>query len=281
MNHRLYAMDTWFATDPQAYPFERRCEITAELGFDGTCLTLWDEAAWEHLDELHRVRSRHGLDIASVYLPLTLTDRGFAEEVRARWLIERLASCRRLELAIKGGDRWLPDDPSGRVVARAALERLLPLADANDLRLTLYPHRGHWLQSHAFAADLCRQLAHPRLRLAFSGYHWYAGGGRPITGCLDALRGTLSHANLCGCGSGTPARPRPTILPLDEGELDNGAVLASLRQAGLGGDAWIGLQGYGIGGDIVDHLRRSRDVLQGMLDRVDGRRVSSVEKSPK
>ena len=81
----------------------------------------------------------------------------------------------------------------------------------------------------------------------------------------------LHLANLCGsrrlgtggAGTGLPA----TIEPLDEGELDNFAVLGAPRAVGYAGP--IGVQGYSVGGDAYAKLRRSLAALHDMQRRLD------------
>ena len=115
---------------------------------------------------------------------------------------------------------------------------------------------------------LCRAINHPHLRTMFCGYHWYALGG-PLPEQLAGAVPYLHAANLCGSRRvqgpwhGLPA----TIEPLDDGELDNFAVLGMLRHVGFAGR--IGIQGYATGGDVYHKLRRSLAALRDMERRLD------------
>jgi hypothetical protein len=57
-----------------------------------------------------------------------------------------------------------------------------------------------------------------------------------------------------------------TIELIDQGELDVFVLLCALRQVGYTGA--IGLQGFGIGGDVYSKLRHSRHVFRDLHHRV-------------
>jgi hypothetical protein len=68
------------------------------------------------------------------------------------------------------------------------------------------------------------------------------------------------------CGSRPTAGGAPTIEPLDEGELDNFALLGALQRVGYTG--MIGVQGYSMGGDSYSKLQRSLAAFRAMTDRL-------------
>ena len=103
--------------------------------------------------------------------------------------------------------------------------------------------------------------------MVFTGYHWYAVDGTNLSSHLAAVAPYLVLANICGSrrfnnGSGLPA----TIEPLDEGELDNFALLGALKVQGYDGP--VGIQGYSAGGDPYTKLQRSLVAFRGMERRL-------------
>ncbi|CDR01195.1 hypothetical protein [Streptomyces iranensis] len=64
---------------------------------------------------------------------------------------------------------------------------------------------------------------------------------------------------------------------IGEGEFDNFAFLGLLGSLDYHG--WLGVQGYGIGGDAYENFRRSRDALRGIEHRL-GRHPSWAELRP-
>ncbi len=114
---------------------------------------------------------------------------------------------------------------------------------------------------------LCRRLNHTQLGILFCGYHWYAVDGTNLTGILEAAAPYLKQANLSGSrrnphGFGNIA----TIEPLDEGELDNFALLGQLKKIGFQG--MIGFQGWSEGGDAYLKLSRSLRAFRDMERRL-------------
>jgi sugar phosphate isomerase/epimerase len=261
---RVFAMDTYFYTTLGAYSWQARCEMLAELGYDGTYLTLWSEDAWDDLAKIGDAPAYFGLDVAGVYWTMDLDNRGGGYG-RFHDALETVPSGTRFEIAIVGeADRFDVND------ARFD-ERLLPLleiAARRDLSLSLYPHIDFWLDSLPKATALAQRLNHPNLGVVFCGYHWYALDGQNLATQLKAAAPFLRSANLCGSSWRPRRTPKAqcTIETLDSGELDNFAVLGALRDVGFIGP--MGFQGYGIGGDVYANLRRSLQAFRDMERRL-------------
>src|SRR5688500_16971512 len=101
----VYAMDTAFYSRQGVYRWDDRCRITADLGFDATYLTLWNDLEWsEHLPRVAHARSEYGLDVAAVYVTLDLSDPSSFERVQR--LVRTLEGATTIELAI--ADRGAP-----------------------------------------------------------------------------------------------------------------------------------------------------------------------------
>lgn len=269
MSVPFFAMDTCFYTSLGAYEFDARCEMLAELGYEGTYLTVWSEAAWKDVPKLGAVKKRFGLDVVATYFTLELTPEGPVNLDEATRLLESLEGCPRFELAIRyaeGGPGV--SDKTGDDAAVRALEHLLPIAERRDITVALYPHWLFWMERLEDAVRLCQRINHPRLRAVFCGFHWAVVDGVLDGDRLAAAGPWLSHANVCGIGPGTNSGLPKSILPLDKGDIDNFAVLGALRTAGLPADAWIGLQGYSVGGDVYANLRRSRDAFVDLQNRL-------------
>ena len=266
----VYAMDTGFYHSLGAYDFDARCEMLRELGFDATYLSLWSEDAWADVPRLATVKERFGLDVAAVYLTLDVSAADDHDGTRRIVeLFDTLQGCATVEISIRSSDAMLTkSDPTGDAAAIGWLRACLEAAEPRGITVALYPHLNFWLERIEDAVRLCREIDHPLLRMVFTGYHWYAVDGKNLRARLAEAAPFLSLANLCGSrrfdnGSGLPA----TIEPLDEGELDNFAVLGALRDAGYGG--MIGIQGYSVGGDVYTKLKRSLATFRDMERRLD------------
>jgi sugar phosphate isomerase/epimerase len=267
---RLYAMDTFFFNSLGVYLWNARCEILSELGFDGTYLTLWSEAAWANLEEARHSRERFGIEVAGIYWTLDLDDRGGANSLFAEALRDekRVAEATRFEIAIVGSEQFGVEDE------RLAhwLGQILDAAQERNLEIALYPHAGFWLETLEQATQIAQRFAHEHLQVVFCGYHWFDAQGergrKYLQRSLEDAAPFLSSANLCGSTARRENGRRACSIELiGRGELDNFAVLSALRGVGFSG--WLGLQGFGIGGDAYANLRESIANLRDVLARVD------------
>jgi sugar phosphate isomerase/epimerase len=257
MPYRVYPMDTFFTNSIGRYPFDVRCEIAAELGFDATYLTCWSDQSWTDAMRLKDVKRTHGLDVAAVYGVADLT----ALDARLLNLIETFEGCDTIELAIKSA----PDDDA---VVTFLSERILPIAERRNLRILLYPHINFYVERTHDAARLCERIKHPNLGAMFCGFHWYAVDGKQLGESLAILRPYLQQVNLCGSRRDPDGLAnKATIEPLDEGEMDNFLVLGHLRKLGYSG--MIGFQGYSTGGDAYAKLKRSLAAFRDMEARLE------------
>ena len=262
-------MDTFFYNSLGAYTWSARCEMLRELGFDGTYLTLWSEAAWADLSEVRHARERFGIEVAGIYWTLDLDDRGGANHLFLQALRdqEQVPHGSRFEIAIVGADAFRADDER----LSFWLGAILGIAASRELEIALYPHAGFWLESLEQATRIAQMHAHPQLSVVFCGYHWFAAqaerGGKYLQGALAQAAPLLSSANLCGSTARMEnGRRACSIELLGRGELDNFALLGMLQSVGI--PEWIGLQGFGIGGDAFAKLSESMANLREMLERV-------------
>src|SRR5687768_4335386 len=118
MPYRVYAMDTYFYNSITRYPFEVRCEMLAELGYDATYLTCWSEQSWKDVPKLAKVKATYGLDVAAVY---GVADLIAGLDAKLLNLFETLEGCPTIELAIKSA---ADDDAAARF-----FETVLPICD--------------------------------------------------------------------------------------------------------------------------------------------------------
>ncbi len=265
MTYHLSAMDIWFWTSTGTYPFDVRCEMLAELGFDGLSPTLWNDLAWEVVPRLGQIKSAHGLDVTGLFTYLTSP----ADEVGVR-RIERLLrdadGFSRVEIAIFscGDDLIGASDQRGDELVIPVLQRLLDSADASAVSLSLYPHRSWWLQTTADALRLADRLSHPRMATSFSAYHWYSGDGHDLRQVLRDSAHLLDSVSLSGADGNN--RP-PTVEPFGQGELDTFTLLAELRHIEYRGP--VQFFGYGVGGDVYAQLRGAIEAFKETEQRLE------------
>jgi sugar phosphate isomerase/epimerase len=275
----FYAQDTSFFHSLGSYDYDARCEMLQELGYEGTYLCVWSEHAWGDVPKLATTKEKYGLDVIGVYVGIDVNAPEDSEGNAAVLdLLNTLEGAKRIELALLASG--VPNsDRSADEAALRWLEKLTALADERDLLISLYPHFGAWMERTGHAADLCRKIDHPKLRMVFSGFHWFATEGTNLCQTLEHAGPYISSVNISGSRRVDPiAGPAPkgaidryglpaTVEALDEGELDNFAILGALREVGFTGP--VGLLGYSVGGDVYGKLRRSIAAFRDMESRLD------------
>jgi sugar phosphate isomerase/epimerase len=261
-------MDTGFYSRQGSYDFGARCEITKELGFDATYLTLWSEAAWADVPKLETVREKYDLDVAAIYCPINMSAATFQDDVeRVLNLIGTTNATRSIEIALKS-DTLSPSDPAGDQIALALLSRLADAATGRNITLLLYPHALHWLERTSDAVRLCRALDRPNVQAIFTAYHWYAvEAGTNLPETLDDVAPFLGAVNICGSSIDRGLAMGATFERLGDGELDAFDVLSQVRRLGYTG--YVGLQGYSVQGDPYPNFRRSLETLRDIERRLD------------
>lgn len=258
-------MDTGFYSGQGSYDLNVRCEMLRELGYDGTYLTVWNDAAWNDVSHLAQLARRHELLVAGIWATLDVADERAPGNRRLLDSAHLFGGLTRLELALENSAN--PDsrcDATNDRVARGLIEKLLDRIP-NDVEICLYPHINMWLERFEDATELCSRFSDERVGLAFPAYHWYALDGDPVEDLLKRAGNRLRSVSICGSRR-TAGQEAPTVEPLDEGELDNFALLGTLQR--LGYDGMIGVQGYGMGGDSYGKLRRSLAAFDDMTNRL-------------
>lgn len=268
MRNPIFAMDTYFSNSiVGVYPYQIRCEMLAELGYDAIYVSL-SPAEMRNAAEMAVTKERYGLDVTAAMGGLDIASKRDGAKVhQVSTLFEQLPSGCDVELSLSSSDQSVePSSPAADGRALELLGPLLDIAECHDANVCLYPHFGAWLERVEDGVRLCRKMNHPRLKVVFCGFHWYLVDGKNLPRCIREASPYLRSVNMCGT-----RRPGPvggcTIEPLDNGEMDNFALLALLHENGYTGR--IGFQGYGMGGDVYAYLRRSLTAFRSMEDRLE------------
>lgn len=258
MAAKLFAMDTWFYNSTGHYSFETRAEMLKELGYDGMYYLFWCDwpSTWNDFPKLATLQEKFGLEVAAVYQVYDLSKpEGDVANRRVVETLERMEGCSTLDLGLAGtGGGWMASDPLHDPAALKTLERLLRIAEPRGITLALYPHLTFWLEKADDALRLIAALPHPLLKLNFCGMHWFSVDNCPVFPLLERLLPHLHGVNLNGSRKPNPAGLPATIEPIDEGEMDNFAIVQKLHQLHFSG--WYGFQGYSAGSDVYAKLRR-------------------------
>lgn len=268
MKHFVFAMDTCFSNSiVGTYPYEVRCEILSELGYDGIYVSL---APWElqNASKMAATKEKYGIKVTAAYGGFDIAaDEGNPSLEQVASLFDQLPDGCDVELSLSCSDSSIgKSSPDGDGKAMGKLEKLLRIAENHKSKVCLYPHIGAWLERVEDGVRLCQKMNNPNLKVVFCGFHWYAADGKGLAERIREASPYLGSVNMCGTRRGGNIGGC-TIEPLDCGEMDNFALLGLLNSNGYNGR--IGFQGYSVGGDVYEYLRRSIALFRNMEDRLE------------
>jgi sugar phosphate isomerase/epimerase len=268
MRYKVTAGDVWFYHSLGSYEFDVKCEMLAELGYDGIDYAFWSEPSWADVPRIGSVKERFGIDVASVYAaPEGPHDT--AGVARVADLLERLEGCDTFVLAVIGSPAASANsDPAGDAPVLEMISGFADIAERRGITLTLYPHTFCWMERMDDALRLARSLAHPSVKVAWPEHHWYISDGKNLQELFGQAMPLIHMVNINGSrrvpsDNGMPA----TVELLDEGELDNFHVVGLLKRYGYKNA--ISIQGYSIGGDVYPKLQRSLAAFRDIEDRIE------------
>jgi sugar phosphate isomerase/epimerase len=150
-----------------------------------------------------------------------------------------------------------PSDAAGDAHAVEVLREMSDLATDSGAQLLLYPHVGCWVERIEDAVRVAEKVKRPNVGVMFNLCHWLrVDKGRDYKPLLKQAMPRLWAVSICGADEFDPGLGwEHYIQPLDKGNFDVGRFLRTLKALGYQGP--IGLQCYGIPGDVRVHLARS------------------------
>ncbi|MGO9112748.1 MAG: sugar phosphate isomerase/epimerase family protein [Thermoguttaceae bacterium] len=234
--------------------------LLREIGFDGGGYPILTGPL---LDETLQANDAAGLQI---YLLQTAIN--VAPKAKARYDDQVPAAIRKLKgrpvavvVTING---LKPGDPAGTEPAVQALRELGNAAAEAGVRISLYNHVDCWNESVRFNIDLAKKVNHPQVGYNFNVCHWLkVEGNKDYRPLLKANPDKLFCVTLCGAQIGAKTWTNGLIQPLDQGDFDNQALLATLREIGYQGP--VGVMCYGIPGDAREYLQRSMKIWKAWM----------------
>lgn len=246
----LFILDTWFWTNGTS--IDEQNKILREIGCPRTseCRTKWDTlpATLKKLD-------RDGINLVAVYAPIDIDSGRLPPQIETA--VKVLKDTNVILWMALTSRKYKPSDVAGDGLAVPVLQRTADLAEKSELELSIYPHSFFWLERNSDALRLIRKVDRKNIGCTFNLYHWLKVQGP--NGLQAEAKMVLPHLNcLTINGSRTNASELPVekgILPLGEGDYDIEEFVRTFVRLGYKGP--IGLQGYGIGGDVRGKLEKS------------------------
>lgn len=237
----FFAMDTG-TRDAQHETPEAQVGMLAALGYAGIGWTGADG-----LPEVLAALDKNGLRLFTIYYTLdidTATPDAIAPAIET-------ASGRDAFLWLSLTSASLPSSaPEGDAKAVALVQGIAERAAQANLKVALYPHVDAWLERVDDALRVVQAVNLPNVGATFNLYHWLREGDRAgLSALLDRAVPSLFAVTINGSSNGG------TIETLGSGAFDILGLLVALDARGYSGP--IGLQGYGIGGNVHENLKNS------------------------
>lgn len=254
----FFAMDTGTRDARHPGPKEQ-AQLLKGLGYAGIGGSGYDQSAW-----LKELESR-GLKLFNVYLTITLDDTNPAVAEPMQKLLTQLEGHdSALWLAVskvsQSRKTFGKSEEAGDAIAVKRLQEIAEAAQKHGVKVALYPHTGFWLERVDDAIRVAEKVDRPILGSTFNLCHWLkVEGDRDPQPALAKALPKLMFVTINGADSGETKSLgwNKLIQTLDQGTYDQAKFLATLREVGYRGP--IGLQGYGIGGEVRTNLTRSME----------------------
>lgn len=266
LSNPFFAMDT---CTKQQYPNSTltpagQLDLLKELGYGGIGWTLEDAKQTKAMAEMAKQR---GVKMFSLYSGATLQRDGLVFEPGLK---ENIAALKGHETMI-----WLHtvsrdyarSSADGDDAAVAGLRQIADLAAAANLRVAIYPHLGDWTERVQDGIRLAKKVDRKNFGVIFNLCHCLkVGDEEKIPALLEEAAPYLFAVTINGADTNaSQAGWDRLIQTLDRGSFDLLPVLKKLKE--LKYQDPIGLQGFGIGGDMRDNLTRSMAAWQRLSAR--------------
>lgn len=242
----FFAMDT-ATKDANHQTVESQLRMVKELGFAGWACNLPEatEANLRLMDDL-------GLQLFAIYTGLEISGKQPPWDPRLPETIQRLKGRKTLIWLFVTGQGYTPGSDTGDEKAVELIRQVAKMTADAGLGVSLYPHNGFYAASTRDALRLVRKVYRPNVSLTFNLCHWLkVDRGQGIDEILRDAMPDLSVVSINGADNEGTEWDR-LIQPLGRGDFNVCDLL--MRLQGFGYKGPVGLQGYGIKGDVHEHL---------------------------
>jgi sugar phosphate isomerase/epimerase len=236
--------------DAKKRDLEQQAALLKELGYDGVG-HLW----LDHIPERLKTLDAAGLKLFQITMTADIAPGKQAYDPKLKEVMPLLKGRGVQFVLLMNGLK--PSDPAGDARAVEVVREIAELAREPGAQILLYPHSYMWMERIEDAVRVAEKVDRPNVGVMFNLCHWLrVSKDRNYKPLLAQAMPRLWAVSICGADEfdEKPGWAR-YIQPLGRGSFDMLAFLKALRQLGYTGP--VGLQCYGIQGDVRDCLAES------------------------
>ncbi|MFH1744291.1 MAG: TIM barrel protein [bacterium] len=254
LHNRLFIMNSWFYNVD--LNITQQAGLLHELGVPRLACSLGnDRERWNAFPETLEALDKNKIELTAVYFVQEIDSGEMPPEIID--IIQRLKGRDTLVWFALTSKEYKPSDPAGDSTALQILQQAADAAQRAAVHISIYPHFSCWVERVDDAVRLAQSIQRENVGCTLNLYHWLKVEGPK--GLKKIAETVLPHLNCVTInGSRKNAADLPVeegILPLGEGDYDVEEFVEMFVDLGYRGP--VGLQGYGIKGDIRAKLRRS------------------------
>jgi len=256
----FFAMDT-ATKDDKHKTAKQQVEMVKELGYAGIGCT-----AGEGLAEIAEELDKNGLRLFAAYVGcyIDADARSYGPELKEA--IEVMKGRNAILWLFVQSKKLKPSSLEGDARAVQVIREIADMAAANKVRVALYPHTGFWVERVEDAIRVAKKVDHKNVGITFNLCHWLKTDDEENMKSL--IKSAMPHlfvVSINGADSGGKDW-KQLIQTLDSGSFNVLRFLKVLKKSGYTGP--IGLQGYGIGGDAYENLKRSMGAWRKLSEKM-------------
>ncbi len=250
----FFAMDTCTKDDKHRTAKEQ-VQMLKELGYDGIGPT-GDAGLAEMVQEL----DKNNLRCFAVYMGVNIDPDQQKYDPKLKEAMEILKGRNTILWLFILSSKLKPSSPEGDERAVEIIREIADMAAQYKLRVALYPHQAFWVERVEDALRVVKKVDRKNVGVTFNLCHWLrVDDEKNMQSLIKTAMPYLFVVSINGADSGGKDW-KQLIQTLDRGSFDIQKFLKTLKDLGYTGP--IGLQGYGIGGDVYDNLKRSMSAWQ-------------------
>ena len=247
----FFAMDTATKDDKHKTAAEQ-AQMLKELGYPGIGI---EYAGVDSLVETLKELDQRDLQLFAMYTGINIDPGAQPYDPSLKDAMKLLEGRNTILWVFAQSQVQKPSATEGDPRAEKIIGELAEAASLHKIRISLYHHHAFWLETIDDAVRIADQVNRPNVGVTFNLCHWLrVSKDRDAKAALQRAMPRLSVVNINGAD--TDGQDWKTLIQtLDRGTFNMRGFLETLRDAGYTGP--IGFQGYGIGGDVYDNLKRT------------------------